>query len=342
MREPPLRVLAVTNMYPTAATPTYGTFIAAQMRSIAEAGAEVQVEFVDGRQGMWRYATMIPKIRRLAHSGRFDLVHAHYGLAGFVAAFQSKPLVVSFCGDDLLGTPTRSGRPTLKSWLAVRISHLAARRADAIICKSHEMRSRLRLQKDRDRAHVIPNGVDDRLFAPGDRRAARQLLGVDSDERLVLFPTVPTERRKRHDLAEAAITVLRGQGIAVRLWVVNGVQPDRMPDYYRAADCLVLTSDWEGSPNVVKEALACDLPVVSVEAGDVRQWLALVPGCRLVPREPVAIAAGIRGVIIPPTRIDGTPVREALALRRVAARVMEVYAGVLGRRPNRVRSAVCE
>lgn len=325
-------MLAVTNMYPTADDPVYGAFIATQMRSIADVGVEVHVEAIDGRRSALAYAGAIGRVRRLAATDRFDLVHAHYGLSGFAASFQPLPLVVSFCGDDLLGTPNGRGGITVKSRIGLRLSHIAARRANAIICKSEEMRSRLPRRADAARARVIPNGVDTARFSPGNRQEAREQLGLRDAEPVVLFPHTSSERRKRLDLAQESIARLQRSGTRARLLIVEGVPPERMPYYYRAADCLVLTSDWEGSPNVVKEALCCDLPVVGVDVGDVRQWLQLVPGNRVVARDPDAIAAALKDLILNGSRVDGTPVRTVLGLPRIAKRVIDVYGEALARR----------
>jgi len=320
-------------MYPTAADPTYGTFVATQMASVAALGAPVQVHFVNGRRSPWEYAAAIRRVRQLAHRNAYDLVHAHYGLSGFVAAFQPLPLVVSFCGDDLLGTPDGQGGTTWKSKLIRWMSRRAARRADAVICKSEELRDSLPRPADRARAHVIGNGVDIKRFTPGDREAARQQLGITTTDRLILFPHSRRQWAvKRFDLAEAAVRILEQQGIRTRLWVVNGVPPEAMPAYYRAADCLLLTSDHEGSPNVVKEGLCCDVPVVSVDAGDVWRWLTLVDGCSLVDRDPVAIAAGLKMVLSDARKVDGSKVRAALSLDAVAQRVMGVYLEAIRRR----------
>src|SRR5690349_6620714 len=170
----PLRVLAVTNMYPTAEDPSYGIFVASQMQSVEAAGARVTIEFVNGRRSDWEYARAVMRIRKRARPGMLDVVHAHYGLTGFVAAFQPLPLVVSFCGDDLFGTPNGRGRTTLKSRLGVWLSRLAARRADRIICKSEELRDALPAWVSRERVHVIGNGVDTARFCPGDRTLARK------------------------------------------------------------------------------------------------------------------------------------------------------------------------
>jgi len=332
MSDPGPRVLAVTNMYPIAADPGYGAFVAVQMESVARLGAAVAVQFIDGRAGASRYAAAVGRIRRLARSDRFDLVHAHYGLSGFAAGFQPLPLVVSFCGDDLLGTPARRGGITPKSACVRWLSRRAARRADAIICKSDELRDALPHPTDRARAHVIANGVDTDRFTPGDRGDARRRLGLDLGERLVLFPHTPDVPRKRFDLAEAALKVMAREGLHLRLWAVSGVPHAQMPDYYRAADCLLLTSDQEGSPNVVKEALCCDVPVVSVDVGDVRRWLDRAPGCCLVERDPVAIAAGLRQVVCGRGRVDGSAVRGEVSADRVAAQVLAVYREAIARR----------
>ena len=319
-------------MYPTPEDPAYGVFVASQMESVAQAGASVHLVFVNGRRGKWQYARAVREVRRLARASTYDVVHAHYGLTGFVAAVHGVPLVVSFCGDDLLGTPDGRGGITMKSRLGIGLSRFAARRSDAIICKSEQLRQALPVSA-RARAQVIGNGVDTARFQPGDRAAARQRLGLDPGERLVLFPHSRRQAAvKRFDLAQAAVEQLPNWGVRARLWVVNEVAPEAMPDYYRAADCLLVTSDHEGSPNTVKEALCCELPVVSVDVGDVRRWLALAPGCRVVERDPAAIASGLAEVLGGPGRVAGGRVRDEIGLAAVAQRVLAVYRDAMERR----------
>ncbi len=327
-----LRVLAVTNMFPSERTPSYGVFVKSQMASVAAAGVSVETFFIDGRLGTGEYVRGVGRVRALAQSGRFDLIHAHFGLTGFVSEWSSLPVVVSFCGDDLNGTPRAGGGSSLKSRLTVFLSQLAALRADGIICKSDRLRNRLWRSHDRSRAVVIPNGVNTDAFAPGDRAAARRALGLDMTERLVFFPHARHQTVKRFDLAEAAVALLVAAGVKVRLWTPDRISHDQMPLHYQAADCLLLTSDREGSPNAVKEALSCDVPVVSVDAGDVSHWLHMIAGCALVERTPAAIAQGIQQVLDGPGRVDGSPVREQLGLSGIAARVIDVYRRALSRR----------
>jgi glycosyltransferase involved in cell wall biosynthesis len=315
-------------MYPNARDPAFGVFVEAQVQAIAAEGWDVEVEFIDGRGHRAAYLSAIGRVRRRAHAGRFDLVHAHYGLTGFVAAFQPLPLVITFHGDDLLGTPARTGGLTLKSRVGRGLSRFASRRADALICVSDQLRRALARPHDRARAYVIPGGIDTARFTPGDRMTARRRLGLPVDRKIVLFPSTPGERRKRRDLADAAIRDVNAGAADVELLGVSGVPYDAMPDYYRAADCLLLTSDWEGSPTVVKEALCCDVPVVAVDAGDAWQWLRLVSGAQPVARDVAAIAAGLRAVLSGPGRVDGARVRTEVDWRRTARAVIAVYRDV--------------
>ena len=332
-----MRVLVATNMYPSDRDPAYGVFVDAQVQALAAEGVDVVVEFIDGRTSSAAYLSGILRLRRRARrvSSPFDLVHAHYGLTGFVAAFQPLPLVVTFHGDDLLGTPAGAGGITLKSRIARWLSGVGERRAQGIICVSEQLCQALPRAEDQRRARVIPGGIDTARFSPGDRLAARRRLGLPPPPaKIVLFPSTPGERRKRLDLAEAAVTAVNAGGDAggVQLRVVSGVRYEQMPDYYRAADCLLLTSDWEGSPTVVKEALCCDLPVVAVDAGDAWKWLRLAPGCQPVERQVAAIAAGLRAVLrgSPPlAHVDGAAVRAAVDWRRIARDVIAVYRDVL-------------
>jgi glycosyltransferase involved in cell wall biosynthesis len=331
----PLRVLAVTNMYPTPERPTFGIFVARQMESVEKLGHSVEIEFIRGHHSIKPYLHGVGRVRARVRNGSFDIVHAHYGLTGFVASFQPLPLVVSFCGDDLLGTPDGRGGFTAKSRVGVHLSRIAARRAQGIICKSEGLRQALLRARDRERALVIPNGVDTLRFSPGDRAEARSRLGLDPQEKLILFPHDPGQAtRKRFDLARGATELLQMTDAGVKLWEVNGISPDALPDCYRAADCLLLTSDHEGSPNVVKEALCCDLPVVSVDAGDVRHWMSLAPGCLLVDRDVASISHGLEQVLAGPRRVDGSKVRAALGSDVVAGEIVRLYEQVLTRRPR--------
>ena len=328
----------MTNIWPSEERPGAGVFVAGQARSLESLGVDVAVHVIDGHRHPSRYLTDTRRIRSQALATHPDLVHAHYGLSGWTAAWQPRPLVISYCGDDLLGTPARRGGITTKSRLAAAMGQWVARRAAGIVCKSPNLRAALRHPADRERAEVIPNGVNLDWFHPGPRNDARRELGMPLDGFVVLFPHSPGQAlQKGFDLAEQVIARLQPRLPHVRLLHVSRVPHVRMPDFFRAADCLLLTSRAEGSPNVVKEALATGLPVVSVDVGDVAGWLAKVPGCRIA--RPIAeeLARGVEQVLQAGVRVDPSPVLADLDERTTAKKLVALYERVLAGQAGRPR-----
>jgi len=323
-----MRVLFVTNMWPYEARPWYGTFIRTQAESLQRLGVDLDVMPIAGYERRRVYLDAARAMPRRARGG-FDVVHAHYGHSAAVARLQrSAPLVVSYCGDDLLATPNADGTTTLRSRVEAEVFRQLAHVAAATITKSAEMEARLPRSR-RARNHVIPNGVDLDRFEPLPRQVARERLAWPSDERVVLFAGDPAIPRKNYALAEAACAVAARSVPELRLRVASGHPPSEMPVLMSAADALVLTSLTEGSPNVVKEAMAAALPVVSVPVGDVPERLGGVEGCVVAPPEAGALGAGLADVV----RRDRAPAARAavepLSLENVGRRVLTVYEEVL-------------
>lgn len=300
--------------------------LARQIESLRRAGVHVHVLEIKGIQKL-KYLQALPRLWALASS--VDLIHAHYGYCGWLARSQfRKPVVVSFMGDDVLGTPDAKGHVGLFSKLVVQVDRWLARAVDAVIVKSAEMAQVVAPAK----AHVIPNGVDLQTFRPMDSHEARTLLGLAESKRYILFPGCPDEPRKDFSLARAAVTDASTRTTEplelIPLW---GVRPDRVPLYMNACDALLMTSFLEGSPNVVKEALACDLPVVSVPVGDVPELLAGVEGCAICPREVEALAEALVGVLGSGHHTNGRAAleRKGLDLNSVARKITSIYEAVL-------------
>jgi glycosyltransferase involved in cell wall biosynthesis len=320
------RILIVTNLWPTEADPGFGGFVKAQMESLRPLGVEFDVLFINGRESKWNYFRGMGQVRRRLRAQRYDLIHAHFGLSGWVARSQLRvPVVVSFMGDDVLGRPTRSGRITFAGQILRASGFILARLVSSVIVKSPQMASRLRLPS----AHVIPNGVDLNLFRPMERDKARQALGLDLTKQFVLFPYNPAEARKRFDLIEAAVSLAREQLPNLEILHARGLLQDRIPLYMNAADVLVMASMFEGSPNAVKEAMATNLPVITVEVGDAAQLIGPTAGCYLVPRDARAIAEKLIEVCRAGGRTKGREWISKLSIEAVAARIVEVYAATL-------------
>ena len=315
----------VTNLWPTTADPGYGSFVQAQMESLRPLAVEYDALFINGRESRWNYLRAVFEMRRRLRASRYDLIHAHFGLSGWVARCQLRlPVVVSFMGDDVLGRFKRSGRVTLYGRLLQASSFLLARLVRAVIVKSPAMKTTLRLSS----ARVIPNGVDLDLFRPLGQAEARRELGLDPERKFVLFPYNPAEQRKRFDLIQAAVERARQAVPGLEILHARGVPRLRMPLYMNAADVFVLASLAEGSPNAVKEAMAVNLPVVTVDVGDAADLIGATEGCYLVPREAEAIADKIVEVCRRGARTRGREWIARLSSDNVAKQVVEVYARV--------------
>jgi glycosyltransferase involved in cell wall biosynthesis len=319
------RVLVATNMYPSETHLTHGVFVQVQVEALRELGVLVDVFHLHGGGRWLNYSGVVGSLRRKVRSCGADVVYAFYGLMGWIAVWQPAPVVLSLAGDDILGTPDGAGGKTLKSQIAVVLSQWAALRAAVVCVQSDEMRQKLWGARLRQRALVIPYGVDPAHFHPGDQAEARRRLHLPADELLVLFPNTPEVPRKRLDLAEAAISLVRRDLPNVGFRIVTRRPPGEMPDYYRAADCCLLTSDWEGSPNVVKEAFLCGLPVVTTDVGDVRRWVPLSPESAICERTPEALAREIYRVLIERRRVDPAPFLASLSSRVIAQQMLHLF-----------------
>lgn len=278
-------------------------FARRQGRWIAqETGAAVDTFFLTERTsmvGLWRARR---RFLQQARMFRPDIVHAHYGtITGlFTVLVSPVPVVITFHGSDLNPTPSDGWWRDLFGRL---FSQLAAFFAAGIICVSEGLRQRLWWR--RDEVRVLPMGVDLSVFKPMDKEVCRAEQGWSGPERHVLF-NGNNPALKRLDIAERVIALLVQRGIPARLQVLTGgVGPDRMPQLMNACDALLLCSDREGSPTMVKEAMACGLPVVSSDVGDVRERLRDVRPGAVVAQEAEALAQALAPILSAPSRSNG-------------------------------------
>jgi len=290
-----------------------------------------RVEFVElgAGRGPWGYMRARARVAKAIRDVAPDVIHVHYGSAGLAVPRTTVPIVTTFVGDDLNGTPNRSGRTTWKSRVEVLLSHYAAWRSRRCITVSASLRSRLRSAALRAKTVVIRDAVDPAVFRPLPRAAARERLGLPPDAVLIIFPHDTTQPTKRLWLAEAAVAELRRRLPAAALWVVNGKEPDEMPWYYAAADAMIVTSLREGGPSSVKEALACGIPVVSVAVGDTELFREAANGVWVAAARPGDLAAALGDVLKTP-RERRTLLPPGLELGEAARAVVAVYREAIG------------
>ncbi len=330
-----MRVLILTLELPTAERPGTWAPVASEIDALRAFGIDVDVLQVSGPPKV-KYLQALRRLRERRSAP--DLIHANYGYCGWLARGQlDRPVVVSFLGSDLLGSSDGHGGVTPWSRPVVAANRRLARLVDAVIVKSSEM-ARLVAPA---RAHVIPHGVDTARFRPLDRAEARARLGWAHGGRYVLFAGNPANPVKAYGVAAAAVErarALRGNG--VQLMPLSGIAPERMPLHMSAADALILTSYWEGSPNVVKESMACNLPVVSVPVGDVPELLDGVTPGAIRPRDPAALGRALARLLCAPRRSNGRAalVAKGLDVQRSSARVAGIYQEVVARNATSGRS----
>jgi teichuronic acid biosynthesis glycosyltransferase TuaC len=330
----PLRILAVLNWDREL---FYSSWAEKRLDLLRRAGAEVDVLAMDCVGDRWRFFDLWREVRRRVATGRCDLVVPLYGsLNGLVCTLQrSVPCAVAFAGTDLGGWTRASGRPPVRALLSVAASQASALLADGVAAMSGRLRDHVWAPWVRLRTEVIPDAVDTDMFFPRSRDEARRQLGLPSSGRRVAFVTV--ERgfaSKREDVADQVIQRVRREFPEAQLWLLTGVPFEQMPLHYAAADIVLLTSDAEGSPNCIKEALACGVPVVATNVGDVAILLAGLPNCHVAaPGDVAGLAKGVVAVLSDGGRCPEGPerVRERYSPHIIAARHMAFYRSTVSR-----------
>lgn len=326
----PLRILAVI---PVSEAPSAMIFAFRQMAALAAEGHNVEIFELSGRRNFFTLFSRLRAYRNRLRAFRPDVVHAHYGaMTGFFSVFGAKglaPVVLTFRGSDLNPVPSM---PRWKTAPSHALSRLAALGADHVICVSAELRNRLWLA--RSKASVIPTGVDTTAFYPSSREAARALLGWEDDTPVVLFNAGLSPKVKRIDVAEKVIAIARQKIATIKFVTMDGtVSPDQVPKLMQGSDCLLFTSDFEGSPTVIQEAMACNLPIVSVPVGDIPERLRDVVPSFILPPDPERLAEAVVDVLRRRPRSNGYEI----ALRDVGNEAMSrLVEGVYRHVPPRI------
>lgn len=332
--EGPLRILFVS---PGALVGAHLPFVRREAEALRAAGHSVELfDFDNSSYLPWRLIPQILRLRKAIAQGRPELVHAQFGKFNALVAALAKgrlPLVITFRGTDI-NRNTKYG--SLRAALGLAASQLAAYLADGLVCVSREIEAKVWAKKPR---LVLPTGVDLATFVPMPRAEARRRLGYRADERIVLFNAGRNPAVKDPQLAFSSVDRARAMLGEIRLVVLDGTaDPQAVPLYMNAADCLLVTSRTEGSPTVVQEAMACNLPVVSVDVGDVRERLEGVAHCVVTGRDPAALGSALFKVLTERPRSDGREHAAALGVDAIAARLAEFYAALLRGTPISVRS----
>jgi teichuronic acid biosynthesis glycosyltransferase TuaC len=311
-----VRILIVTHLWPTPSEPEYGAFVQTQVKALRRReGVEIDVRAFP--RGALSYPRAAWSLRGSARRGKFDIVHAHYGLSGWSAlATGARRLVVTFHGTDLRHPVVRR-----LSRLLVRVIGLPATVSSSLARAALPGAGRQRA------VAVLPCGIELGRFQPIERAAARSRLGLDPSRPYILFPADPARSVKRHDLAAA----LAAGFPEAELLTLQSVPPDDVPLWINASNAVLVTSDSEGFGLAVLEALACDVPVLATPVGIAPLVLNGVEGALCAPFDASRwgeLLGSHLGTDDP--RIEGRARAALFSSERMADRVLAAYAELTG------------
>jgi glycosyltransferase involved in cell wall biosynthesis len=307
-----MRVLVVTNLEPDRRTPQRGRWVIDQIEAVRRHG--VEVELFSFPLGKREYLPATRRLRALLRRDRFDLVHAHYGLAGWCArAAGARPLIVTFHGTDV------------RHRVVGPLSRRLARHADLAAGVSRALfgpeGGRPGLPRVPGASAVLPCGPSLERFRPMPRSDARRELGLAADGRYLLFPADPARPEKRHhraaELADAC---------GAELLTGGGIEPDRMPLWVNAANAVLVTSEYEGFGLACLEAVACDVAVLSTPVGIAPLALDGIDRCLCAPFSTPRWAAAAEPLLADrDPRVAGASRAAAFSASRMADRVVTAY-----------------
>ena len=311
-----MKVLHITTNYPTPDHPIFGIFVKEQVASLKALGVECDVLYCDRKgRGTWMYLTYIPKIWWTILRNHYDIIHCHHLLSALLCICTLWPLfkkcVVSYQND-----PTREWKLN-----CFGLVHLLFK---MIIIKNDSPYLK------RSKTVYLPNGCNETFFRPMDKMACRAAMGMDPDAAYVLFMDSNHLGRpqKRKDRFDATLDLVRRRMPNVRALELYNTPREKVPVLINACDLHLISSDFEGSPNSVKECLCCNVPVVSTDVGNVREMMGDIPGCVVVDAfTPEALAEGVYKVLSCGNRFNGREMflEKGYSLSAVAKKLKGVY-----------------
>ncbi len=288
-----------------------------QGESLRNQGVDVDY-FVFVGKGLWSYFKGLMKLKNRIREVKPDIIHAHYSLSGiFTSLCKGKcPMVVSLMGSDI------------KAGLLMRviISLFGISLWRSVIVKSEGMRSGVKFRN----SVVIPNGVNIDRFYYLNISEARRMVGWEEDRKYIAFIADPDRYEKNFKLAQSACNSLSDEK-NIKLKVINNKSHKEINAFLNAASVLLLTSLWEGSPNIIKEAMACNCPIVSTDVGDVRMLFGDTNGCYLTNFSPEDVANKLTRALRFVGRTSGRKRLMELQLSEasVTEKIIEVYKNCL-------------
>ena len=241
-----------------------------------------------------------------------DIIHAHYGLSGLFANLQrKKPVITTFHGCDINVPKLR-----IISFIADKLSY-----------KSIFISNYLAQKLKKRNPIVIPCGIDLDIFYPIEKNVARKKLGFLEEKKYILFSSYFSNHVKNFPLAQKAISKANEKNIEII--ELKGYDRVEVALLMNAVDLVILTSLREGSPQFIKEAMGCNVPIVSVNVGDVKDVISNTDGCYLAENNAEDLSYKINMALDYKGRTSGRDQIKNFDNRVIASKIINVYNSIL-------------
>lgn len=315
-----MKILHVTTNYPTPEYPIFGIFVKEQVESLQKLGVGCDVFYCDGKgRGFRQYITYVPALFKTIVRGKYDIIHCHHTLSAIILSMTGllpfKKVVLSYQND-----PDREWGGKI-----FRIMHFFCSK---IIIKNKSPYLRFR------KTVYLPNGVNEDFFRPLDKKGCRETLGWTPEKKYIVYmdSNKGTRTQKRKDRFDEAMGLLCGRGLDVEPVVLRNTPREQMPTILNACDLHLLSSDFEGSPNSVKECMCCNAAVVSTDVGNVREMIGDIPGNAVVSEFTAeSLADAAEGILRSTEEFDRrTPfLAKGYGMATVANKLKDIYCKIL-------------
>lgn len=290
----------------------YAPFITEQVTTLERKGVACQYFGINDK-GLFGYLKHFHRFRQAIQTFRPDIIHAHYGFSGLFANMQRQiPVVTTYHGSDI-----NDPRVFRFSKIAIKLSKL-----NIFVSQKN-----IDTAKVRKNYTLIPCGVNLEDFPEIDKSEARIIMRLLPEEKYVLFAGSFDNEVKNAPLAMKAMSYIPD----AKLLELKGYTRSEVAVLMNAVDCLLMTSHSEGSPQVIKEALACGCPIVSVDVGDVSEQINGVEGCFISNKNAEEMADCIKSILSSKQRTNGRTViiERNMTNNSIADRIIESYKSVL-------------
>ena len=289
----------------------FAPFILEQAEALKRQGCEIEYLGLQGK-GIKGYLKNLPALRHRIQASCPDVIHAHYGLSGLLANLQRRiPVVTTYHGSDINDNK------------ALRFSKMAMKLSAWNIFVS---RKTLDIAQPKKHYSLLPCGIDLHEAQMTEKSEARWKMKLDEKKKYVLFAGAFDNVVKNASLAKETIALMQKDNL--ELLELKGYSREEVTLLMCAADAFLMTSFSEGSPQVIKEAMACGCPIVSVDVGDVQERVEGVEGCYVATtRDPKELAVLSQKAFVFQGKTKGREkiIADGLDNSQVADKLMSLY-----------------